>query len=72
VQGSEQAAGRAFSARMVELALSSYPGLYTLGPPQAGSAFGVNTPTYSYAYHDATVDGLTELTKLTGPFPRSV
>ncbi len=32
----------------------------------------LNTPTYSYAYHDATVDGLTGLTKLMGPFPRSV
>jgi NAD(P) transhydrogenase len=32
----------------------------------------LNTPTYSYAYHDATVDGLTRLTKLMGPFPRSV
>jgi hypothetical protein len=29
---------------MVELALSSYPGLYSLGPPQAGSAFGVYWP----------------------------
>ncbi|CAM5726008.1 FAD-dependent oxidoreductase [Streptomyces hirsutus] len=26
----------------------------------------LNTPTYSYAYHDATVDGLTRLTKLMG------
>ncbi|MFC5953445.1 FAD-dependent oxidoreductase [Streptomyces pratens] len=26
----------------------------------------LNTPTYSYAYHDATVDGLTQLTKLMG------
>jgi hypothetical protein len=32
----------------------------------------LNTPTYNYAYHDATVDGLTGLTKLMGPFPRSV
>jgi hypothetical protein len=24
----------------------------------------LNTPTYSYAYHDATVDGLTRLTEL--------
>ena len=44
VQGTEQAAGRAFSSRMVELALSSYPGLYSLGPPQPGSAFGVYWP----------------------------
>jgi len=32
----------------------------------------LNTPTYSYAYHDATVDGLTGLTRLMGPFPGSV
>ena len=44
VQGTKEAAGRAFSSRMVELALSSYPGLYTLGPPQPGSAFGVYWP----------------------------
>ena len=44
VQGTEQAAGRAFSSRIVELALSSYPGLYALGPPQPGSAFGVYWP----------------------------
>ena len=36
VQGTKDAAGRAFASRMVELALSSYPGLYILGPPQAG------------------------------------
>ena len=36
VQGTREGAGRAFSSRMVELALSSYPGLYTLGPPQPG------------------------------------
>jgi hypothetical protein len=44
VQGTERAAGRAFSSRMVELALSSYPGLYALGPPQPGSAFGAYWP----------------------------
>ena len=44
VQGTEHAAGREFSSRMVELALSSYPGLYALGPPQPGSAFGVYWP----------------------------
>ncbi|TQC43073.1 DUF1446 domain-containing protein [Rhodococcus sp. WS4] len=44
VHGTKDAAGRAFSSRMVELALSSYPGLYTLGPPQPGSAFGVYWP----------------------------
>lgn len=26
----------------------------------------LNTPTYSYAYHDATIDGLTRLTELMG------
>jgi hypothetical protein len=44
VQGTREAAGRAFSSRIVELALSSYPGLYALGPPQAGSAFGAYWP----------------------------
>ncbi|MHA5055025.1 acyclic terpene utilization AtuA family protein [Streptomyces sp. SD15] len=44
VQGTQQAAGRAFSSRVIELALSSYPGLYALGPPQPGSAFGVYWP----------------------------
>jgi hypothetical protein len=44
VQGSKDAAGRAFSSRMVELALSSYPGLYALSPPQPGTAFGVYWP----------------------------
>jgi len=62
VQGTQQAAGRAFSSRMVELALSSYPGLYSLGPPQAGSAFGVYWPAFvdqhlldhSVHHHDGT------------------
>ncbi|MFF4347038.1 acyclic terpene utilization AtuA family protein [Streptomyces sp. NPDC001530] len=44
VQGTQLAAGRVFSSRVVELALSSYPGLYSLGPPQPGSAFGVYWP----------------------------
>jgi hypothetical protein len=44
VQGTKDAVGRAFSSRMVELALSSYPGLYCLSPPQPGSAFGVYWP----------------------------
>jgi Acyclic terpene utilisation family protein AtuA len=44
VQGTREAVGRAFSSWMVELALSSYPGLYSLGPPQPGSAFGVYWP----------------------------
>jgi hypothetical protein len=47
---------------MVELALSSYPGLYSLGPPQAGSAFGVYWPAlvdqelldHTVLHHDGT------------------
>jgi Acyclic terpene utilisation family protein AtuA len=64
VQGTKDAAGRAFSSRMVELALSSYPGLYALGPPQSGSAFGVYWPALlDQAMVDHTVhhhDGTTE------------
>lgn len=64
VQGTQQAAGRAFSSRMVELALSSYPGLYSLGPPQAGSAFGVYWPAvldqrmleHVVRHHDGTTE----------------
>jgi hypothetical protein len=49
---------------MVELALSSYPGLYTLGPPQAGSAFGVYWPAlldqrlleHTVHHHDGTTE----------------
>lgn len=62
MQGTQQAAGRAFSSLMVELALSSYPGLYALGPPQAGSAFGVYWPAlvhqelldHTVHHHDGT------------------
>jgi Acyclic terpene utilisation family protein AtuA len=65
VQGTEQAAGRAFSSWMVELALSSYPGLYVLSPPQAGSAFGVYRPALlDQALLEHTVhhyDGTTEV-----------
>ncbi len=64
VQGTKEAAGRAFSSRMVELALSSYPGLYSLGPPQPGSAFGVYWPAlldqavleHMVHHHDATTE----------------
>jgi hypothetical protein len=65
VQGTPQAAGRAFSSRVVELALSSYPGLYSLGPPQPGSAFGVYWPalldqrTFQHTVHH--YDGMTEI-----------
>jgi hypothetical protein len=62
VQGTEQAAGRAFAARMVELGLSSYPGLYAIGPPQPGSAFGAYWPAlldqgalvHTVHHHDGT------------------
>ena len=64
VQGTKEAAGRAFSSRMVELALSSYPGLYSLGPPQPGSAFGVYWPAlldqalleHTVHHHDGTTE----------------
>ena len=64
VQGTKEAAGRAFSSRMVELALSSYPGLYALGPPQPGSAFGVYWPAlldqalleHTVHHHDGTTE----------------
>ena len=67
VQGTQEAAGRAFSARMVELALSSYPGLYALGPPQPGSAFGVYWPAlldqavleHVVHHHDGTTETIT-------------
>jgi Acyclic terpene utilisation family protein AtuA len=66
VQGTKDAAGRAFSSRMVELALSSYPGLYSLGPPQPGSAFGVYWPAlldqapldHSVHHHDGTTENI--------------
>jgi hypothetical protein len=64
VQGNEQAAGRAFASHMVEIALSSYPGLYALGPPQPGSAFGVYWPAlleqtavdHAVRHHDGTAE----------------
>ena len=64
VQGTQQAAGRAFSSRMVEMALSGYPGLYSLGPPEAGSAFGVYWPAlldqrllkHTVHHHDGTTE----------------
>jgi hypothetical protein len=64
VQGTKETAGRAFSSRMVELALSSYPGMYSLGPPQPGSAFGVYWPAlldqamleHTVHHHDGTTE----------------
>jgi hypothetical protein len=67
VQGTKEAAGRTFSSRMVELALSSYPGMYSLGPPQPGSAFGVYWPAlleqamldHTVHHHDGTTETIT-------------
>ena len=64
VQGTKDAAGRGFSSQMIELALSSYPGLYSLGPPQPGSAFGVYWPAlldqamleHTVHHHDGTTE----------------
>jgi hypothetical protein len=71
VQGTKEAAGRGFSSRMVELALSSYPGLYALGPPQPGSAFGVYWPALlDQAVLEPVVhhhDGSTEVIKAGDP-----
>ena len=67
VQGTKDTAGRGFSSQMVELALSSYPGLYSLGPPQPGSAFGVYWPAlldqallnHTVHHHDGTTQTIT-------------
>jgi hypothetical protein len=66
VQGTKEAAGRTFSSRMVELALSSYPGMYSLGPPQPGSAFGVYWPAlldqalleHVVHHHDGAIENI--------------
>jgi hypothetical protein len=81
VQGTEAAAGRMFSSRLVELALSSYPGLYALDPPQPGSAFGVYWPAlldqtalgHTVHHHDGTSEVITTTsaarTASAGPVP---
>jgi hypothetical protein len=64
VQGTEHAAGRPVASRTVEITLSSYPGLYVLGPPQPGSAFGVYWPAlldqaileHTVHHHDGTAE----------------
>ena len=75
VQGTKEAAGRAFSSRMVELALSGYPGMYALGPPQPGSAFGVYWPALlEQAVLEHIVhhhDGTTEVVPPGDPTPRA-
>ncbi len=37
--------GRAFSGKIVEMALASYPGFYATAPPAEGSPYGVYFPT---------------------------
>ncbi len=36
------------------------------GSVERSLTLALNTPTYSYAYHDATIDGLTRLTDVMG------
>jgi len=45
VDGEQGSAGRAFSALCVELALSSYPGIYGMGVPGSGGPYGAYWPT---------------------------
>jgi Acyclic terpene utilisation family protein AtuA len=45
VDGEQGSAGRAFSALCVELALSSYPGIYGMGVPSPGGPYGAYWPT---------------------------
>jgi hypothetical protein len=40
----EQKVGRAFSNKVIEMVLASYPGFYTTSPPTSGSTFGVYWP----------------------------
>jgi Acyclic terpene utilisation family protein AtuA len=80
VQGTKEAAGRAFSSNIVELALSSYPGLYSLGPPQPGSAFGVYWPALldqamlenTVHHHDSTTEIVAPGELKAEPAPRPV
>lgn len=44
VRGDEQSAGRRFSSALVEMGLSSYPGLYSTGAPGGGTSRGVYWP----------------------------
>ncbi|MFB9834868.1 acyclic terpene utilization AtuA family protein [Actinoallomurus acaciae] len=44
VDGEQGSAGRAFSSLCVELALASYPGIYGMGVPGSGTAYGTYWP----------------------------
>jgi len=41
----EHKVGRAFSNKVIEMVLASYPGLFTTSPPSKGSSYGVYWPT---------------------------
>ncbi|GAA5125829.1 acyclic terpene utilization AtuA family protein [Pseudonocardia adelaidensis] len=43
--GERASVGRPFSSRLVELSLSSYPGIYGVGAPGLGGSYGVYWPT---------------------------
>ncbi|MGH3379682.1 MAG: acyclic terpene utilization AtuA family protein [Actinoallomurus sp.] len=45
VDGEQGSAGRAFSSLCVELALSSYPGIYGMGVPSRGAPYGAYWPS---------------------------
>ncbi len=45
VDGEQGSAGRAFSSLCVELALSSYPGIYGMGVPGGGAPYGAYWPS---------------------------
>ncbi len=47
----EAKVGRAFSSRVVEMALASYPGFFTTSPPNDASQYGVFWPTVVAASH---------------------
>ncbi|WP_019631452.1 acyclic terpene utilization AtuA family protein [Actinomadura atramentaria] len=43
-QGTEKAAGRAFSGMLVEMALATYPGCHSMAPPGRGGSYGLYWP----------------------------
>jgi hypothetical protein len=47
----EAKVGRAFSSRVVEMGLASYPGFFTTSPPGEASPYGVFWPTTVAASH---------------------
>jgi hypothetical protein len=58
--GDERKVGRAFSSRITELALASYPGLYGGGPSSGAQAYGVYWPAVvpaSLVWQEVVVGG---------------